>query len=99
MAFPLHRIWPQGRFFMEQNDLIKSIILYDEDDNEIEFDIMDRFELEGDRFYVLFPVDDDSDDKEYVILRDLGDERLAGIDDEALLDRVFDHYKRRHNID
>ncbi len=84
---------------MEQDDLIKTIILYDEDDNEIEFDIMDRFDFEGACYYVLFPVDDDSDEKEYVILRDLGGETLGGIDDEALLERVFKQYKRRHDLE
>ncbi|MBR5947636.1 MAG: DUF1292 domain-containing protein [Clostridia bacterium] len=84
---------------MEKNEQIKSILLTDEDDNEIEFDIMDSFEFEGENYYVLLPVDDDSDDIEYVILREKGEGELIGIDDEATLDRVFSEYKKRNSID
>ena len=82
---------------MEEN-AVKTIVLVDENDNEIEFDLMDEFDLEGERFYVLLPVDDDSDELEYVILRDAGDGALAGIDDADQLDRVFAEYKRRNDI-
>ena len=82
---------------MEDN-AVKTIVLVDENDNEIEFDLMDEFELEGAHFYVLLPVDDDSDELEYVILRDAGDGALAGIDDADQLDRVFAEYKRRNDI-
>lgn len=84
---------------MEQNNFMKSVILIDEDDNEIEFDIMDQFEFEGSSYCVLLPVDDDRDELEYVILRDAGGGTFAGIDDEALLDRVFSRYKRRNDIE
>ena len=84
---------------MEQNETIKSIILIDEDENEIEFDIMDSFDFEGASYYVLLPVDDDSDELEFVILRDRGDGALAGIDDEATLERVFEQYKKRNDRD
>lgn len=83
---------------MEENEYTKSILLVDEDDNEIEFDLMDQFEFKGEKYLVLLPVDDDSDDVEYVILRDAGDGALAGIDDEATLDLVFEHYKKRNDI-
>lgn len=83
---------------MEQNDYTKSLILIDEDDNEIEFDLMDQFEFKGEKFLVLLPVDDDSDDLEYVILRDAGDGALAGIEGEDTLDRVFEEYKKRNEL-
>ena len=85
-------------FTLEENEYTKSIILIDEDDNEIEFDLMDKFDFEGENYIVLLPVDDDSDDIEYVILRDAGDGALAGIEDESTLDRVFAQYKKRNNI-
>ncbi len=84
---------------MEQNDQIRSILLTDEDDNEIEFDIMDNFAFEGESYYVLLPVDDERDDIEYVILRDRGEGELIGIEDERTLDRVFEEYKRRNSIE
>ena len=77
-------------------ETIKSILLIDENENEIEFDIMDEFEFEGEKYTVLLPVDDDSDDLEYVILRDAGEGALAGLDDEDLLDRVFRQYQKRN---
>ena len=36
-----------------------SIVLYDEDENEIEFDIMDKFGLDGETYYVLLHIDYD----------------------------------------
>ncbi|MBR4635625.1 MAG: DUF1292 domain-containing protein [Clostridia bacterium] len=83
---------------MEQNET-HALILIDEDDNEIEFDLLDKFEFEGSTFLVLLPVDDDSDEVEYVILRDAGEGALAGIDDEDQLDRVFAEYKKRNDIE
>ena len=82
---------------MEQNET-HALILIDEDDNEIEFDMLDKFDFEGSTFLVLLPVDDDSDELEYVILRDTGDGALAGIDDGDQLDRVFAEYKKRNDI-
>ena len=83
---------------MEQNES-HALILIDEDDNEIEFDMLDKFDFEGSTCLVLLPVDDDSDELEYVILRDAGEGALAGIDDEDQLDRVFAEYKKRNDIE
>ena len=81
---------------------LESIVLYDEDENEIEVDSMDKLGYKGETYYVLLPVDYDSDDVEFVILRELpcedGETALVGIDDEATLDAVFDEYKKHQNI-
>ena len=84
---------------MEQNEQIKTILLTDEDENEIEFDVMDEFELDGGSYFVLLPVDDERDDIEFVILRDRGEGELIGIDDEKTLERVFSEYKKRNSIE
>ena len=79
-----------------EEQLYNSIILIDEDENEIEFDIMDIIEHNGENYYVLLPVDDDSDELEYVILRETGEgeeKTLVGIDDEKTLDDVFKNIK------
>lgn len=86
------------------DETIKSIVLVDGDNNEIEFDIMDCFDFEGETYYVLFPIDDDSDDVEFVILRKAGTDgegetALVGIEDADLLDRVFEQYKKRNDIE
>lgn len=78
-----------------------SIVLYDEDENEIEFDIMDKFGLDGETYYVLLPIDYDAEDVEFVILREMsadGEIALVGIEDAETLDRVFDEYKKRQDI-
>lgn len=86
---------------MEQQTM-ESIILYDTDNNEIEFDVMDKFEFRNEVYYVLLPVDYDSDDVEFVILREMTDENneiaLIGIEEEEILDAVFDEYKKRQKI-
>lgn len=84
-----------------EEQLYNSIILIDEDENEIEFDIMDIIEHNGENYYVLLPVDDDSDELEYVILRETGEgeeKTLVGIDDEKTLDDVFKKYQK-HSTD
>ena len=50
-----------------EEQLYNSIILIDEDENEIEFDIMDIIEHNGENYYVLLPVDDDSDELEFCV--------------------------------
>ena len=85
----------------EQNTNTGEQILIDEDENEIEFDIMDIIEHNGENYYVLLPVDDDSDELEYVILRETGEgeeKTLVGIDDEKTLDDVFKKYQK-HSTD
>jgi len=49
---------------------------------------MDIIEHNGENYYVLLPVDDDSDELEYVILRETGEgeeKTLVGIDDEKTI--------------
>ncbi len=86
---------------MEQQTM-ESIILYDADENEIEFDIMDKFTFRNEVYYVLLPVDYDSDDVEFVILREMPNENneiaLIGIEEEEILDEVFNEYKKRQKI-
>lgn len=81
---------------------LKSIVLVDEDDNEIEFDVMDKFHYKGSNYCVLLPVDYDSDDVEFVILEEKyvdGEAAFAGIEDANVLDAVFDEYKKRQKIE
>ena len=89
----------QSLFSRTTHPLIVDFI--DEDENEIEFDIMDIIEHNGENYYVLLPVDDDSDELEYVILRETGEgeeKTLVGIDDEKTLDDVFKKYQK-HSTD
>ena len=72
---------------IDQNDLIA---LEDRDGNELAYEIMD----------VLFPVDDESDEPELVILElmagaDDEEEELRGVDDPNVLDAVFKLFLER----
>ena len=76
---------------IDQNDLIA---LEDRDGNELAYEIMDVVPFLGKEYAVLFPVDDESDEPELVILElmagaDDEEEELRGVDDPNVLDAVF----------
>ena len=76
---------------IDQNDLIA---LEDRDGNELAYEIIDVVPFLGKEYAVLFPVDDESDEPELVILElmagaDDEEEELRGVDDPNVLDAVF----------
>ena len=72
----------------------------DDDGNEFELEIIDEIEYEGESFTVFLPADIDTMDADdpdfgYVILRNVeenGEEYFESVDDEALLEKVYEHY-------
>ena len=77
------------------------VILTDEDDNEIRFEIVAQTEKNGNTYFAMVPIDDqkeDSEVEEYVILKAVpsanGDEDefedLISIDDDEEFDRIAD---------
>ena len=78
------------------------ITLEDDLGNEKDFEFLDTVEYDGDEYIVLLPVDEDEQD-EVMILRveslNDEDETYAGIDDEEVLQAVFDIYKDRYKDD
>lgn len=72
------------------------ITLIDEDNVEHNFEILDTIENEKGVFYALYPIFDDAneslnDSGEYYIMEVVdedGEEKLAEVDDEALLDEL-----------
>lgn len=80
------------------------ITLIDEEGNEHSFEILDKI-IEDDKEYLaLYPVFDSAEDSvndsgEYyimeVILSDDGEEELAELDDEDLLDRLAQQFEER----
>lgn len=82
---------------IDTNDLIA---LEDRDGNELAYEIMDVVPFLGKEYAVLFPVDDESDEPELVILElmagaDDEDEELHGVDDPNVLDAVFKLFLER----
>ena len=78
------------------------VTLTDEEGNEIEFEILDIVPFEDAEYAVLLPVDDDSEDPEAVILEvlhagsDDEEDMLQGVEDEALLEKIFDLFVERN---
>ncbi len=75
------------------------ITLEDEEGNEIEFEFLDVIEYEGEEFIVLIENDEDAD--EVVILKinasDDETDEYVSIDDEELLDKIFDIFKKKYD--
>lgn len=77
------------------------ITLEDEEGNEVEFEFLDIVEYEGEEYIVLIENDEDAD--EVVILKinpiDEDIEEYVSIDDDALLDTVFEKFKKKYEGD
>ncbi|MBO4847585.1 MAG: DUF1292 domain-containing protein [Clostridia bacterium] len=70
------------------------MLLTDEEGNEIEYELLDRIQYEGQTYAVLLPVDEDSSEPEVVILRETEEGELSGFDDGEILDAVFGIFLR-----
>lgn len=80
------------------------ITLEDDLGNEQDFEYLDTVEYEGEEYIVLLPVEEEeSEASEVMILRvdsiDDENESYAGIDDEEILQAVFDIFKSRYKDD
>ncbi len=77
------------------------ITLTDDEGNEIEFEFLDVVEYDGDEYIVLIENDEDAD--EVVILRinalDEETEEYISIDDEDVLQTVFEMFKKQYQGD
>lgn len=85
--------------FMEEMDNEGTLItLEDEEGNEVEFEFLDVVEYEGEEYIVLIENDEDAD--EVVILKinaiDDETEEYASIEDEALLEKLFEIFKSKY---
>ena len=78
------------------------ITLEDDLGNEQDFEFLDTVEYEGEEYIVLLPVDEE-EQSEVMILKveslDDENESYAGIDDEDILQAVFDIFKERYKDD
>ena len=79
------------------------ILLEDENGVEIEFEVVDVYELDGETFFAMIeclPEEEQTDDLEVLIMRVEGDieseeAELVPIEDEALLQKAFDEFVKR----
>ena len=85
-----------NEIFNENEDIL--INLTDEEGNEVEFEFLDVVEYDNDEYIVLIENDEAAD--EVVILRinalDEETEEYISIDDEELLQAVFEKFKRHY---
>lgn len=78
------------------------ITLEDDLGNEKDFEFLDVVEYEGEEYIILLPVAEE-EQNEVMILRiesvDDENENYVGIDDEEILQKVFDIFKERYSDD
>ena len=78
------------------------ITLEDDLGNEKDFEFLDTVEYQGEEYIVLLPADEE-EQNEVMILRvdsiDDEEESYSGIDDEEVLQAVFDIFKDRYKDD
>ena len=87
---------------MENEEVDNNIIvLNDEDGKEVKFEFLDLVELDNEEYVVLLPVEAEGEesDGEVVILKledsdeDSDQESYVGVDDEEILNKVFEIFK------
>ena len=88
----------------EGEDLDNIVILNDEDGNEVKFEFLD---LDDEEYVILLPVIDDGveEEGEVVILKvedtdeDSEEESYVSVEDEEILNKVFEIFKERFKDD
>lgn len=91
----------------EGEDLDNIVILNDEDGNEVKFKFLDLVELDDEEYVILLPVVDDGveEEGEVVILKvedtdeDSEEESYVSVEDEEILNKVFEIFKERFKDD
>jgi uncharacterized protein YrzB (UPF0473 family) len=97
---------------MEENfegeELDNIVILNDEEGNEVKFEFLDLVELDDEEYVVLLPVTEEGEEEEgeVVILKvedtddeDSEEESYVSIEDEEILNKVFEIFKEKFKDD
>lgn len=91
----------------EEEELDNVVILNDEDGNEVKFEFLDLIDFEDEEYVVLLPMTEDGEEEEgeVVILRvedkdeDSEEESYVSVDDEEVLNKVFEIFKEKFKDD
>lgn len=77
------------------------ITLEDEEGNEMEFEFLDIVEYEGEEYIVLIENNEDADEVVILKINPIDDEteEYVSIEDEELLDKLFDIFKKKYEGD
>ncbi len=94
---------------MDENldeELDNVVILNDEEGNEVKFEFLDLVELNDEEYVILLPMTEENEEEEgeVVILKvedsdDDDEESYVSVDDEAILNQVFEIFKERFKDD
>jgi len=84
-------------------ELENIIVLNDEEGNEVKFEFLDLVELDEEEYVVLLPIQESEEegDGEVVILKledtedDSEEESYVGVEDEEILNKVFEIFKEK----
>lgn len=91
-----------------EEEMNNIVTLKDEDGNDVNFEFLDLIEYEGNEYIVLLPeeeVEESEDSGEVVILKleknaeDSDEESYVSVDDEEVLNKVFDIFKDKFKDD
>ncbi len=74
------------------------VVLQDNEGNEVEFELLDVVEYQGEEYIVLIENDEEAQDVTILKIESIDDEteEYFGIDDEELLQNVFDVFKEKY---
>ena len=98
---------PENNEGMDE-ELDNIIVLNDEEGNEVQFEFLDLIELDSEEYVVLLPVtiEGEEDEGEVVILQiedkdtdDDEEESYISVEDEAILNEVFEIFKEKFKDD
>ena len=92
---------------MENEEIDNIIVLNDENGKEVKFEFLDLVELDDEEYVVLLPVaeEGEEEDGEVVILKledtdeDSDEESYVGVEDEEILNKVFEIFKEKFKDD
>ena len=88
---------------IEEGEIVDNIItLNDEDGNEVEFELLDLIEYEGEEYVVLLPTEEEGEEEidEVLILKyeeneSEDEESYVIVEDEDVLNNVFEIFKEK----
>ncbi len=85
-------------FAPEMQEEANIIVLTDDEGNDVEFEFLDTVEYEGDEYIILMENVEDNDEVIVLKIESLDDENenYVGVEDEAVLDAVFNIFKDRY---
>ena len=82
-----------------ENYEVEVVTLYDEDGNEIDFELLDIIEYEGENYAVMLPPDED--EVVIMVLEELNEEEetYSPVEDDDTLTTVFEIFKEKYKDD